>query len=227
MENDQITFWEQPEKSEQAQENIVKENESEGAKGSLENGSQFGKFSSAEELLNAYNSLQAEFTRKCQKLSEIQKQNAEKEINETSLKKDEPQNISPAFEQENWQSEVAKFLLKNDTAKEFSREISNEILKDKTLQNSPNMLEIAWARVISKNYKSPKELATEKSFMNEYVLSNENIKKQVIGDYLKELKKAPPVIGSGIRGGGTLFAKSNKPSSLSDAKILAEKLFKN
>ena len=37
-------------------------------------GSIYGKFKDAQTLLDAYNSLQAEFTRKSQKLAEIQKQ---------------------------------------------------------------------------------------------------------------------------------------------------------
>ena len=36
-------------------------------------GSPLGKFKSSEKLLDAYNELQSEFTRKCQKLSETEK----------------------------------------------------------------------------------------------------------------------------------------------------------
>ena len=39
----------------------------------LNDGSIFGKFKDAKTLLDAYNSLQSEFTRKCQKLSQLQK----------------------------------------------------------------------------------------------------------------------------------------------------------
>lgn len=73
MEQEKI-YGEQPAESKQAQEGIAlkEENEQDGAS-TLQSGSQFGKFSCAEDLVNAYNNLQAEFTRKCQKLSEIQK----------------------------------------------------------------------------------------------------------------------------------------------------------
>lgn len=226
MEQEKI-YGEQPAESEQAQEGIdeKEENEKDGASTS-QSGSQFGKFSCAEDLVNAYNNLQAEFTRKCQKLSEIQKQIAEKEIEETSLQKDEPEEISPAFERDNWQTKVAEFLQKNDSAKEFSREISNEILKDKDLQASPDMLEVAWARVLSKVFKTPKQMAQESSFMEEFVLSNDEVKKRVLGSYLNEIRSAPNVIGSSARGGETLFKRVSKPTSLNDAKALAEKLLK-
>lgn len=48
-----------------------------GAQLNLEDGSMLGKFKDATSLLNAYNNLQAEFTRKSQKLAEITKQHAE------------------------------------------------------------------------------------------------------------------------------------------------------
>ena len=41
-------------------------------------GSPLGKFKSAETLLDAYNELQGEFTRKCQRLSEAEKKLQEK-----------------------------------------------------------------------------------------------------------------------------------------------------
>ena len=227
MEQEKI-YGEQPAESKQAQEGIaLKEENEQDSASTLQSGSQFGKFSCAEDLVNAYNNLQAEFTRKCQKLSEIQKQIAEKEIEETSLQKDEPEEISPAFEQDNWQTKVAEFLQKNDSAKEFSREISNEILKDKDLQASPDMLEVAWARVLSKVFKTPKQMAQESSFMEEFVLSNDEVKKRVLGSYLNEIRSAPNVIGSSTRGGETLFKRVSKPTSLNDAKALAEKLLKN
>lgn len=215
---------EQPSQSEQALGRIV-ENEKSGATTSQEEGSPFGKFSCAEDLVNAYNNLQAEFTRKCQKLSEIQKEFAEKETHETS--EDETKPVSPAYENEDWRTRVAEFLVQNEQAKEFSREISNEILKDENLRNSPDMLEIAWGRVLSKKFKTPDKLASESSFMEKFVLSNDDVKKKVIGNYLDEIRKAPPVIGSGIKGGISLLTKTSKPNNLSDAKALAEKFFKN
>ncbi len=224
---EKVENWEQPSIDEQALESTVKDKEI-GATTSSEDGSLYGKFSTADELLKAYNNLQSEFTRKCQKLSEIQKQTAEKGEIETS-QNDETKESSPAFESDDWRSQVAEFLTHNEKAKSFSREISNEILEDPELQKSKSMLDIAWARVLSKNYRTPAQIAKDENFMENYILSDENIKKKVLGSYLTELQKhqAPPVIGSGIKGGMSLLTKSNKPANLNDAKILVEKLFKN
>src|SRR5574344_1723568 len=125
---DNFENGEQP-NSEQALDSIVNDkNENLGATTSQQ-GSLLGKFNSPEDLLKAYNNLQAEFTRKCQKLSEIQKQVPEKGDNETSHE-DETKKLPPAYEQEDWRSKVAVFLTENERAKGFSREISDEILKD-------------------------------------------------------------------------------------------------
>ncbi len=225
MENQNI-IEEQPKESEQAyDEKIDKNIEINDASRSQNEGSSFGKFSSAEDLVKAYNNLQAEFTRKCQKLSELQKEYAEKELKETSAK-DETKFNTPVYENENWRTQVAEFLMQNEKAKGYSKEISYEILRDKNLQNQPNMLEIAWGRVLSKNFKTPQQLAQEEDFVKDFVLSNENVKKQVLGSYINNLQKAPPVIGSGIVGGNSLLSKNNKPKNLSDAKFIAEKLLK-
>ena len=47
-------------------------------------GSPLGKFKDSESLLNAYNELQSEFTRKCQKLSEAEKKLQESSIDQMS-----------------------------------------------------------------------------------------------------------------------------------------------
>jgi hypothetical protein len=101
-------------------------------------------------------------------------------------------------------------------------------LKDPGLQANPNMLDIAWAKVLAKNYKSPEQIIGDSSFMENFILSNESIKKKIITSYIDEIqtKKTPSVIGSGVKGGMSLLTKGSKPSSLNDAKVLVEKMFK-
>ncbi|MDE6583283.1 MAG: hypothetical protein K2K31_01370, partial [Clostridia bacterium] len=50
-----------------------KENVDESKLSEAERGVPIGKFKSVEDLYNAYNNLQSEFTRKCQRLSELEK----------------------------------------------------------------------------------------------------------------------------------------------------------
>lgn len=225
MENE-IKIGEQPlelDKTQEEMKNILEDN---GGQTQEEKGSPIGKFNSPESLLAAYNNLQREFTKKCQKLSEYEKHYADNAQNETSLK-DETENVAPAFENREWRSNVADFLRKNEHARGFAKEISEEILNDPALQKSSNMLEIAWSRVLSKNYKTPEQIATDNNFLQNFVLSNEEVKKQVFSSYMNDVQNTPNLIGSGMRGGKSALSISNRPINLDDAGTLALKFFKN
>lgn len=187
---------EQPELEEE-NENLIAQSE-----GSL------GKFKDAESLLKAYNNLQAEFTKKCQKLSAL-----ENEKNKT------------IFYEEDWNKRVANFLEKNPEAKKYSKEISEKILNSPELKSSENALELAWSSIAMKNYVEPEKLASDKTFLNSYIFNNEEIKKQVLENYLKEIKTAPPVI-SGSRGAKLSSKEDYAPKNLNDAKKIVEKFFK-
>ena len=65
---EQTSSWEQPQNAPQTGEVEDTEEMAEEKAGS------HGKFKDADTLLSAYNSLQAEFTRKCQRLSALEKQ---------------------------------------------------------------------------------------------------------------------------------------------------------
>ena len=189
------------------------------------NGSQLGKFNSPESLLEAYNNLQREFTKKCQKLSELEKQQTDNVKLETS--QDETKNKAPVYENLNWRSKVADFLSSNEYARKFSKEISAEIINDQNLQSSENMLEIAWSRVLAKNFKTPEQIASDNNFMQNFVLGNEEVKKQVFNSYVSELNSVnvPNLIGAGFKGGKNMITKSNKPTSLKDANQIVLNLF--
>ena len=167
-----------------------------------------GKFEDAESLLAAYNNLQAEFTKKCQKLSALEKENNK-----------------IVYTEEDWNKRVASFLEKNPEAKKYSKEISEAILNNEDLKSKENALELAWSGIAMKNYVEPEKLAKDKTFLNSYIFNNEEIKKQVLESYLKELKTAPEVI-SGSSGLSPSSKEEFTPKSLSDAKKYVEKFFK-
>ena len=200
MDNEMIR--EQPESLEQVQTDCEHGTSTSSPDGSL------GKFKDAQSLLSAYNTLQAEFTKKCQKLSALEKQE-EKVI----------------FEDENWNKEVSTFLERYPEAKKYSKEISECILSNPDLKTKKNALELAWSGIATQKYVAPDKLIKDETFLKEYVYSNDEIKKQVLNLYMSELKSAPPVISGGF--GQQITAKPiEKISSLSDAKKIVEKLFK-
>lgn len=218
MEEEIKNIGEQPEvqEKENVQSEIVKDVEN-GTTCPCENNGSLGKFKDTESLLSAYNSLQAEFTKKCQKLSEVTKK-----INETeNLNKEDSM---PVFANTNWQENVSNFLTKNTEAQKYSGEIANEILMDKDLQSSPNALELAWARVMQKNYVEPEKLSNDQNFINEKILSRDDVKKQVLEEYFKNLQnvKTPTVITSS---GSVASIVEKKPTTMQEAKLAVEKLF--
>ncbi len=220
MEEEKI-IGEQPSLDEvNVQSEIVKEEDEGTALTQTKDGS-LGKFKDTESLLSAYNNLQAEFTKKCQKLSEVTSLLEGQEAKLNEIKEVEQ---SPVFENENWKTDVSTFLNQNLEAKEYSGEIANEILKDKSLRVSPHALELAWARVMKNNFKNPNTLATDQNFINEKILSQEEVKKQVLDEYFKKIQqsKTPPVIAkTGVVAGVT----TKEPATMLEAKQMVEKLF--
>ena len=192
---------------------IANENDCEEKRDDSSSPGSLGKFKDTESLLKAYNNLQAEFTKKCQSLSKLKDELGEKE------------ETQPIYEKENWTEMVSEFMEKNQNAKKFSSEIAKKLIEDDALAKKDNALEIAWAQVASEKYVSPESLIEDKDFLKNYVLENETIKKAVLDSALNDVKKAPTVINSSIKGGNNGLYRPVVAKTLSEAKELVRKLF--
>ena len=106
-------------------------------------GSPLGKFKDSESLLNAYNELQSGFTRKCQKLSET-----EKKLQETNTNQVSGDENSVSQDEFAWNNNVSEFLQSHKNAESLVEEITEEIMKNEDLKNSPDGLEKAYIKVI-------------------------------------------------------------------------------
>lgn len=210
--------WEQPTNSDNVP---VADAKIEEGTPSSDSGSQYGKFKDAESLLTAYNNLQAEFTRKCQKLSELEKQ-------EQEVPKLQEENKMPIFESEDWQTKVTTFLEQNKDAKKYANEISNYIINNPELQNDKNALDLAWAKVVSQKYKSPESIVSDDKFVDDFVISNEQIKQKIISQYIQDLEKnkLPPFVTQ-KQGGNVTFQTEKKATTLDEAKKLVEAILKS
>lgn len=118
-----------------------------------------GKFDSPESLLKAYKELEAEFTKRSQKLKELTEQN-----------------------------------------KKLSEQVSDP------------------QRLLS----CAKELASSDDFINQYILTQEKVKRKVIDEYLYQLNKNGNIKVLGGNVGSSVLTPPAKPSSLSEAKKLAD-----
>ena len=161
------------------------------------------KFKSVEDLEKAYNSLEKEFTKRCQRLKQL-----EKELSAQNA--DTP---------EQWKAKVDKFFSETPEAKPFAREMAEVISLDTALRGRKDCLETALNRVLMKKYRSPRDLATDEVFLREHILGSDFVKKAVIDGYMKDLREGkPPVLIS--RAGQNTVAPRNKPKTIRDAGIL-------
>ena len=77
------------------------------------------KFKTVDDLNNAYNNLQAEFTKKCQSLKEL-----ERSIENGNV---------PRYKLDSWNTELSDFFEKYPGAKEHSNEIAKSLLENEEL----------------------------------------------------------------------------------------------
>lgn len=163
-----------------------------------------GRFKSAEDLLKAYTSLEKEFTKRSQKLRTLEK--------ELSGKMVSPQK---EYMLDDWRERVEKFIGNTPSVAPFKKQIADEILNG-GLENNPDCLEIAAARVILNNYKSPADYLSDDEFVNEYVMKNEKIRDGIVKDYLKNLDgvKSVRTIGSA---GQPALSSPIRPKTVSEA----------
>ena len=175
--------------------------------------SPYGKFKDADSLYKAYNELQSEFTRKCQRLSELE-----------SSKVDNVDNIAstPTDTTANWQNDVDEFIKSHRLAMQYSKDITSELMRDSSLSKDRIGLEAAYSRVIESKFQSRDEMIQDEAFLQDYVYSNENIKKKIVNDYLNSINRAPTVLGNSS--GNLSFTTNSKPTSLKEARTIVEEM---
>lgn len=216
--------------------------------------SALGKFKDATSLLAAYDSLQAEFTRKSQRLADAErrlvefenKSNLSQEVDMGSLAKG---NVGAVTENENyasleqknnqiqeqnqklissqnWKRKVDNFLLEHSDAKDLTIEMANVLRKFSGLRELDNALEISYEIAKNKGLKKPADLIEDPSFIED-IKNNENIKNQIIYDYLQSVKgeNVLPKLLSGSS--SSIYASPNKqrPKSLDEASKIVSKMF--
>ena len=187
----------------------------------MQTGSPLGKFKDAQKLLDAYNELQSEFTRKCQKLSD-----AEKKLQEVSCESENKivqDNTSNEFA---WKDKINEFLQSHENASDMMEEIANEIVSDKDLSVSPEGLEKAYIKVMEKKYIPHSELVNNKEFLEKYIYSNDQIKNKIIEEYVSTIKSNQSPITITSDGYSRGVATSNKFGSLEDARQYVENMFR-
>ena len=176
--------------------------------GSQNNGSagEYGKFKSPEALLDAYNNLEKEFTRKCQRLSELEKDKTEEK--EISL-----------------EDKFSQFLSENTDAIGYSEEIMKIAQTDDKIKSLQDPFMAAWCKVLCEDVLH--KASAGDYCLNKYVLSSEEIQHKIVEDYLGKLREQKnPVVISSSSGERVSSAEIEHPSTLEEAKQLVDKMFR-
>ena len=150
------------------------------------------------ELLKAYRELEKEFTRRSQRLKQL----------EASVK--------PYESEEEWKAAADKFFLKTPSAKALAKEMAEEIALDPSLKQGRDCFDRALVRALAKAYRTPEQLMADGQFLKDHVLNSKIVRKAIIEDFLKEIDDAkPPYTLS--RGGKYTAAPPSRPRTVREA----------
>ncbi len=170
----------------------------EGVTSEAEKGGPLGKFKSVDDLYDAYNNLQAEFTRKSQKLSQLEKDKANKETN--------------LFE-EGFNS----FLSKHDEATPYAEEIRQRVEKDESLKKDVAGFDKAWAELLYEKLTSSTK--AKEPIVQNLILNDNELQRMVVENYMKQLSlQGSPIVISSKGGERVTKPEIKKPDTFEEAK---------
>jgi len=167
----------------------------------------YGKFKDAESLLKAYNSLQTEFTKKSQRLSELE-------------------NSKTEFTREEKINKAIKELEQNyDIAQQFSQQIKQSI-KDVECEDYREIVQNELIKNLQQTYKTASDYMQDEAFLNNYIYSNQAIRDNIIRDYLANLTSTSPVRVVSNISSSIPIAPPNIPATIQEAGKLAKNIIK-
>ena len=169
--------------------------------GSKEN---FGKFKDAESLLKAYNNLEAEFTKKSQKLKSL-----EGELEQENIKNTKKAEV---------EKKVDDFVTRFEIIKPFS-----SALKESLINNENLSLEEEAVKHIANNYKTAKDYINDEEFLNNFVYSNQTIKDKIVKEYLSKITQNSPIK---LESKAITLTPPKVPTTFKEAGNLAKSIIK-
>lgn len=141
----------------------------------ISNGSEnLGKFKDVESLMKAYNSLQSEFTKKSQRLSELENE------------------IKPLAKSDKVNAILEEVFSKYSVNGDFKEKLKETLIKEDS-ENLERTAEQNLLKLLAENYKSPESLVCNEQFLSDFVFNNAHIKETIIKEYLDKLQSVPNI----------------------------------
>jgi len=157
-------------------------------------------------LLKAYNNLQAEFTKKSQRLSMLESENVKTQNELTRLAEND--------------KKIEEFVSKFDIAKPFSSALKESLTTGENVDLKEETL-----NMIAKTYKTAKEYSQDDEFLNNYIFSNQEIKDKIVKEYLSKITQNSPIkVENGS--GAISLSPPNVPKTIKEAGRLAKSIIK-
>ncbi|HEY8419521.1 MAG TPA: hypothetical protein VIL03_03715 [Clostridia bacterium] len=196
-----------------------------------------GKFQSVEELLKAYQNLEANYTKKCQLISQLKKelqdiksQTAQTPQNIQVDSQDNSMNIEPSQsaadirdnvcqDDYNLDLEIQRFFESYPQAKQYAALIGEAITAQK-----PTLVDFLAAFVQVLTSKSPQDYLTDPEFLEKFVYTNENLRQYFIQSYLDGLLKGGQPFTVCGQAPAISVSPPARPKSLAEARDLAKKI---
>ena len=202
-------------------ENAIAEAEAQAAENIENKQYNLGKFKNPQELLRAYGELEREFTRRSQRLKELEKDLQSKDGQQNGSPSDGGQSNGgqPIMSDEEWKGAVDKFFKEIPAAKAFAKDIANMLITNPNMREGRDCLNSALVAVLAEKFRTPEQLMNDGQFLNDYVLCSEKVKNAVISQYLDDVRKGMPP--HTIRNGGLqCVAPKVKPRTVEEAGIM-------
>lgn len=190
------------EKFDRPNENVDEINSNDGSQTNL------GKFKDVESLLKAYNSLQSEFTKKSQRLSELEGE------------------MKPLAKQDKINACVEEVINKYSVCEPFKEKLKENLLSI----DSDNYLKLAeenLLKLLVENFKSPDEMVKDEHFLSNYIFNNNSIKETILEEYLLKLKSAPNIKVATSFNSSIPATPPNVVKTIKEAGNIAKSIIKN
>ena len=191
----------------------------------------FGKFKDARSLLKAYNLLEAEFTRRSQRLKELEsayngEDNAKApSISDTETESGDNEQSPPPEETKSVTNKYAEFFAKYPQAVKYSGEILAAAVNGGSFADSGGGLEEIYINTLINNLSDKNTIANDEDFLSKFIYPNEKIKDYIISGYLRDFLSAAPrakLLGEGS--GAAVAAPPHRPKTLEEAGALAREV---
>lgn len=165
---------------------------------------QYGKFKDVKSLLDAYNSLQSEFTRRCQRVKELERENGVLQAENVKMTSD------AARFGENENGINAEFDIKPRTISADCSGKSKQRSEEFKIGGNDNSRYVNDYENIDELYKT--------------VQCNEEVKNKIIREYLDKVKNSAPNVTLMTGNGNAIVVPPLKPKNIVEAGELARRI---